>query len=426
MTDVAICVDAISKRYRLGTSVASDYGRLSEAVVNAPRAFFRSLRHVGSRFGGDSATAESFWALRDVSFDVKQGEVCGIIGRNGAGKSTLLKVLSRITEPTTGRFGLCGRVASLLEVGTGFHPELTGRENIFLSGITLGMKRAEVRNRFDEIVEFSGVDKFLDTPVKHYSSGMQVRLGFSVAAHLESEILIIDEVLAVGDASFQKKCLGKLSDVAGSGRTALFVSHNLVAVRSLCSSAVLIEEGRVSLQGDAASVVAEHLKSLSVPKLDGDDRRIDAGGIKRIISCRALGKSDDASRAFSIDEPLDIVLDIELDRTAGEIGYGVVFHFSYEDGTMAFATASPQERIAAASAIPSTLRSWRCRVPSQTLNEGQYVLEAVLISADFQLLSRVPDLLSFDTYDEKPRGGWYGKWAGVMRPVCEWNLPASN
>ncbi len=427
MTDIAICVDSISKRYRLGTSNSSEYGRLSEAIVGVPRALLRGVHRTllgrNREASERAAKGDTFWALRDVSFNVRSGEVCGIIGRNGAGKSTLLKVLSRITEPTSGRFGLSGRVASLLEVGTGFHPELTGRENIFLSGITLGMKRSEVRRRFDEIVDFSGVEKFLDTPVKHYSSGMQVRLGFSVAAHLESEILIIDEVLAVGDASFQKKCLGKLNAVAGSGRTALFVSHNLVAVRSLCSSAVLIDEGRVAMLGDAASVVAEHLKTLAESTADGRERVVGVGGIKRVVSCQTRRPTDYSAETLSIDEPLDIELNVELDPAADEVGYGVVFHFYFEDGTLAFASASPQRKAMPQASPRARLHQWNCRVPAGVLNEGQYVLEVLLIASDFGLLGRMPDMLSFETFDTKPRGGWYGKWVGVMRPVCDWTSP---
>jgi lipopolysaccharide transport system ATP-binding protein len=247
----AIVVDNISKRYLIGHQVRHD--TLRDSLAHGARAFLSSLKR------GPRLSQEEFWALRDVSFKVEAGEVVGIIGRNGAGKSTLLKILSRITEPTHGRITLRGRVASLLEVGTGFHPELSGRENIFLNGAILGMSRAEIRKKFDEIVAFAEVERFLDTPVKRYSSGMYVRLAFAVAAHLEPEILIVDEVLAVGDAGFQKKCLGKMSEVAGSGRTVLFVSHNISVVRNLCRSAVLLKEGRVLRQGDVHEVTADYL-----------------------------------------------------------------------------------------------------------------------------------------------------------------------
>src|SRR5437868_7649743 len=232
----------ISKQYRLGARQAA-YSTLRESISGFVRAPLNRLR------ANRAAADNMIWALRDVSFHVEAGDVVGIIGRNGAGKSTLLKILSRITEPTTGQIDLYGRVGSLLEVGTGFHPELTGRENVYLNGAILGMSKAEIRRQFDAIVDFAGVEKFLDTPVKRYSSGMYVRLAFAVAAHLNSEILIVDEVLAVGDAEFQKKCLGKMKDVASSGRTVLFVSHNMAAISNLCSSCIVMEAGRVAFQG---------------------------------------------------------------------------------------------------------------------------------------------------------------------------------
>src|SRR5437773_3663572 len=244
MSDIAIKVQGLGKKYLLRHQAQgrSRYKSLRDVLTDKAK----SLLRPGGRHGQAKPTREEFWALKDVSFDIKQGEAVGIIGRNGAGKSTLLKLLSRITEPTTGRFEVEGRVASLLEVGTGFHPELTGRENIFLNGAILGMSGAEIRKKFDEIVAFAEVEKFLDTPVKRYSSGMYVRLAFAVAAHLEPEILVVDEVLAVGDAEFQKKCLGKMQDVARGGRTVLFVSHNMAAVAALCTRAFLLADGKVT------------------------------------------------------------------------------------------------------------------------------------------------------------------------------------
>lgn len=253
MTDIAIQVEQLSKRYRLG--------------IQQER--YRSIRDLWSQTASQlwrkpsrpsAEDASSFWALRDLSFTIGQGDRVGIIGRNGAGKSTLLKILSRITEPTQGRVLIQGRVASLLEVGTGFHPELSGRENIFLNGAVLGMGHQEIRRKFDEIVAFAEVERFLDTPVKRYSSGMYVRLAFAVAAHLEPEILVVDEVLAVGDAQFQQKCMGKMQDVAQSGRTVLFVSHNMAAVRQLCGGAILLDGGQLSFMGDAETGVARYLQ----------------------------------------------------------------------------------------------------------------------------------------------------------------------
>jgi lipopolysaccharide transport system ATP-binding protein len=258
MSDTVIEVENLSKKYIIGHQKQERYTALRDVIADGAKAFWRSLSGGGS---GIPVNKEEFWALKDVSFEVKQGECIGIIGRNGAGKSTLLKILSRITEPTTGRIKIRGRVASLLEVGTGFHPELTGRENIFLNGSILGMSRAEIKAKFDEIVDFAEVEKFLDTPVKFYSSGMYVRLAFAVAAHLEPEILIVDEVLAVGDAAFQKKCLGKMGDVAEKeGRTVLFVSHNMEAIRRLCQKAILIKRGLIDFSGEVSIAINRYIQ----------------------------------------------------------------------------------------------------------------------------------------------------------------------
>jgi len=255
MVSPVITIDSISKRYLIGKKLA--YGSLREEITQAITAPFRRMGKNRSTLEGE----DMVWALKDISFDVNEGDIVGIIGKNGAGKSTLLKILSRITDPTEGRITMRGRMASLLEVGTGFHPELTGRENIFLNGALLGMSNAEIRRKFDEIVAFSEIEKFLDTPVKRYSSGMYVRLAFAVAAHLEPEILVIDEVLAVGDAAFQQKCLGKMGDVAKGGRTILFVSHNMAAVKKLCTRAVLLEGGRVAAEGSVEKVTEHYLNS---------------------------------------------------------------------------------------------------------------------------------------------------------------------
>lgn len=263
-TDVVIRAEGLGKRYLIGHQAERErYVALRDVITRSAASLARSVRDVahGRPTTGLGGSIEEFWALKDVNFEVRRGEVVGIIGRNGAGKSTLLKVLSRITEPTEGQVTIKGRVGSLLEVGTGFHPELTGRENIYLNGAILGMSRAEIRAKFDEIVAFAEVEKFLDTPVKRYSSGMYVRLAFAVAAHLEPEILVVDEVLAVGDVEFQKKCLGKMQDVAGHGRTVLFVSHNMGAVAALCGSALLLQKGRLIAQGTTDSIVGEYLRS---------------------------------------------------------------------------------------------------------------------------------------------------------------------
>ena len=275
MSDVALSVENLSKSYLVGHNKASreNYTALRDVIARNVHSLARKTRdmfHGRSIIQGDEV--EEFWALKDVSFEVKQGERIGIIGRNGAGKSTLLKILSRITEPTSGRVSIRGRVSSLLEVGTGFHPELSGRENIFLNGAILGMRRAEIARKFDEIVDFAEIERFLDTPVKRYSSGMYVRLAFAVAAHLEPEILIVDEVLAVGDARFQKKCLGKMESVGKEGRTILFVSHNMGAVRSLCSRAIILNQGQLLLDADADVTVERYLstnRKIELAKLPG-------------------------------------------------------------------------------------------------------------------------------------------------------------
>lgn len=279
MSDSAITVENLGKRYTLGAQKNKTDG-LRHALENTLKAPIRYF----SKNKGEKKQTQDFWALKDVNFDIKQGEVVGIVGRNGAGKSTLLKVLSRITEPTTGRITTRGRIASLLEVGTGFHPELTGRENIFLNGAVLGMSRVETKRKFDEIVEFAEVSKFLDTPVKRYSSGMYVRLAFAVAAHLEPEILIVDEVLAVGDAEFQAKCLGKMEDVAhNGGRTVLFVSHNMAAVQNLCKKGILLNHGEVDYVGGITEVIENYgarAKQLASQDLNSRDDRTGKGDVK--------------------------------------------------------------------------------------------------------------------------------------------------
>jgi lipopolysaccharide transport system ATP-binding protein len=264
MSDVVIKVENLGKKYLIRHQQRERYVALRDVMARGAKRFGKKLlspfiiHHSQSSNSPITASKEDFWALKDVSFEINQGDRVGIIGRNGAGKTTLLKLISRITEPTTGRITLKGRVASLLEVGTGFHPELTGRENIFLNGAILGMSRVEIRKKFDEIVDFAEVEKFLDTPVKRYSSGMYVRLAFAVAAHLEPEILVVDEVLAVGDAAFQKKCIGKMEEVGREGRTVLFVSHNMGVIKNLCNEGMLLNKGEMNGYGDIAKIVDEY------------------------------------------------------------------------------------------------------------------------------------------------------------------------
>jgi len=304
MSNVAVRVEGLGKLYRIGGK-QERYRTLRDSLTDAVSAPFkraRSLLH-GQAYGA-AGLEETIWALKDVSFEVKHGEVVGIIGRNGAGKSTLLKILSRITEPTEGYADVYGRVGALLEVGTGFHPELTGRENIYLNGAILGMGRAEIDRKFDEIVDFAGVEKFIDTPVKHYSSGMGLRLGFAVAAHLEPEILVVDEVLAVGDAQFQKKCLSKMSDVANDGRTVLFVSHNMTAVKSLCTRGVLLSEGYIKKSGNIGEVIHEYQK--------GGRGESQTTNTRRSVSFSNVMFNGGSSRIIDCTQPLEIQVSLDI------------------------------------------------------------------------------------------------------------------
>ena len=328
MSEIAITVDRVSKLYRLGK--AERYRTLRETLTDALTSPLRRKRMDGAA----RQETETFWALTDVSFEVSQGEVVGIIGRNGAGKSTLLKILSRITEPTAGRAEIRGRVGSLLEVGTGFHPELSGRENIFLNGAILGMKKAEILRKFDEIVAFAEVEKFIDTPVKHYSSGMYVRLAFAVAAHMETENLIVDEVLAVGDAEFQKKCLGKMESTArDEGRTVLFVSHNIAAIEGLCSSVVLLSAGKVVAKGSTKSIVHEYLRNVKrgpVVPLEGRKDR-EGSGIVKFTSVWLADNLSHGVAMFQCGRDATLVLEFE-NNSNHEIRLGVSLGIDNELG----------------------------------------------------------------------------------------------
>jgi len=324
----AIEVEGLGKRYRIGAAV-NRHRTIRDALVSHARL---TVNAVGRRLRGDfrRRTPETVWALRDVDFSVEHGETVGIIGSNGAGKSTLLKILSRITEPTTGSARIHGRVGSLLEVGTGFHPELTGRENTYLNGAILGMRRGEIDRKFDEIVAFAEVERFIDTPVKHYSTGMQLRLAFAVAAHLEPEILIVDEVLAVGDAAFQRRCLGKMGDVAGSGRTVLFVSHNMMAMRSLCSRCLHLDSGGIVAEGAPGDVVAGYMRNLGSDAAPGqwiDLRRAlrKGTGEVRFTSVRFTGRPDAYDGQLFPDGPAEFVCELEADaaRRVGSVAVSI-------------------------------------------------------------------------------------------------------
>ncbi len=411
MATSVIRVDGLSKRYRVGGR-AQPQRRLGEALEDLVLAPFRSMRGRGAD--------ETFWALKDVSFEVNRGEVLGIVGKNGAGKSTLLKILSRITEPTEGRAELRGRVASLLEVGTGFHGELTGRENVYLNGTFLGMRKREIDRKFDAIVAFSEVDRFIDTPVKRYSSGMYVRLAFAVAAHLEPEILLVDEVLAVGDAEFQRKCLGKMNDIAQEGRTVLFVSHNMAAVQRLCSSAILLREGKVPLPGDAVSVVAEYLRGdgLGGPRFRAEKET----GRAQLLSVDMRDANE-----IEIERPLSttsFVFDLAYvlpKRAPGtRVGIGVLS----VDGIVVF-TSNTRD---VAAEVPSEAGRYRARVtvPDNVLLAGDYHL-AVCIYNDGEILDLHEPALSF-TIESGPSPLYVGQFRrkGFVHVPCRWGVEGDS
>ncbi|HEX7997144.1 MAG TPA: polysaccharide ABC transporter ATP-binding protein [Pyrinomonadaceae bacterium] len=372
MSEIAIRCEGVGKRYRLGQR--ERYRALRDTLTDMMTAPFRIIRSAFQKSAnGNGKLDNMLWALRDVSFVVRPGEVVGIIGRNGAGKSTLLKILSRITKPSEGMVEIHGRVGSLLEVGTGFHPELTGRENIYLNGSILGMRKAEIDRKFDEIVRFAEVEEFIDTPVKRYSSGMYVRLAFAVAAHLEPEILVIDEVLAVGDAQFQKKCLGKMGDVAKEGRTVLFVSHNMQAVQSLCHRAILIEAGRVVAEGSAKEVVSRYLASISEmgSEINWPENEAPGNDEIRLTSLRVSTENSNGG-VYSSSEDLNVEMEFtaRMRHSALCVGFdvvnseGVVIARSYQ-------TDLPPENW---PELQFGKNRWQCTIPRGLLNAGLYYL----------------------------------------------------
>src|SRR5271165_840834 len=423
MSETIIAVENLSKRYLVEHSPSAQgykrYTALREVIGQKLGNFAcNALAVTRGRQVFQSCELEEFWALKDVSFEVHEGELLGIIGRNGAGKSTLLKILSRITDPTSGRITLRGRVASLLEVGTGFHPELTGRENIFLNGAVLGMSRAEIRKKFDEIVAFAEVDKFLDTPVKRYSSGMYVRLAFAVAAHLEPEILIVDEVLAVGDAEFQKKCLGKMNDVSRrDGRTVLFVSHNMAAVTQLTERAILLSHGSIAHSGDCQSVVEFYLaenRGRGVVEFDvrNNRRQYHATGDARIISLRF----NRSSPHFGFNEPLSFCVGIKAERHIARIRANMTV-FTRE-GTPVGCAEGPEITGLAAG----EQREMRLTLPSFGLSPGSYYCGVSIGRGDHFTGLKDYDILTetlfFDVMPEINELGVLGTWHPNWGSIC--------
>ena len=397
-------VENLGKEYRIGKRQQA-YDTLRETITGAVRRLGRA------RTNGKE---ERIWALKDVNFEVARGEVIGVIGRNGAGKSTLLKMLSRITQPTTGRAELFGRVASLLEVGTGFHPELTGRENIYLNGAILGMKKKEIALKFDQIVAFAELERFLDTPVKRYSSGMYMRLAFAVASHLEPEILLVDEVLAVGDAAFQKKCLGKMGAVAREGRTVLFVSHNMVAVRSLCGRALWLDRGEMVAAGETAPVVLDYLEQSTLPVLEQnweDPAQAPGNEIVQIRSARVRAVDTNDRQEITIESEIEIEFDFWSHQSDAVLN--LTMHLYTAEGVYVLATGSGSKL------RPRGLVRETVRIPGRFLNDGIYTVTIQFVQ-NSQSLYLHPEILVFEVLDAVRDGNWFGKWPGVVRPKLEW------
>jgi len=446
----SIRVEGIGKQYRLGEigmrtlreSLAESFRRLLGRGTPLHHAKVRqsaSDRLRRTRAEGEPARERGpgedsvrtavqqnrIWAIEDVSFTVRRGEVVGVIGRNGAGKSTLLKVLTRITTPTEGRAFLYGRVASLLEVGTGFHPELTGRDNVYLNGAVLGMTRSEIDAKFDNIVEFSGVGHFIDTPVKRYSSGMKVRLGFAVAAHLDPEILLIDEVLAVGDASFQKRCLGKMKDIASTGRTILFVSHNMRAITRLCPRAILLEEGRLTFDGPSHEAVSRYLGGVLLGTADRqwpDPARAPGNELARLRRARVTSEDGAAAEAVDIRKP--VILEMVYDVLRPGYVLQPNFHLYNDDNVCVFVTADRDPAWWRKSRPRGRFTS-RARIPGNFLAEGRFSVSVALSTPDPVVIHFVErEGLVFQVIDSQEgdsvRGDYTGQMPGVVRPDLQW------
>ena len=408
-----IKVENLFKQYQLGQvstgTISHDFNRWIHKIRGKEDPYEKITGENAREEKGDS---NYIWALKDINFTVNQGEVLGIIGRNGAGKSTLLKILSKVTAPTKGTLKIRGRIASLLEVGTGFHPELTGRENIFLNGAILGMTKSEIRSKFDEIVAFSGVEKYIDTPVKRYSSGMYVRLAFAVAAHLEPEILIVDEVLAVGDAEFQKKCLGKMKDVSNQGRTVIFVSHNLVAVKSLCKTGILMERGNITFSGSADETVEHYMKVNAAqlnPSISFDTPAVAPGN--ECIKLKAVSVqpsnpfiTDEISIHFSFwnfSDSTSVFLAFDLTDLHEEVVFGSIF--SFETGA-------------------DNLCQGVCSIPADLMNDGVYSIQLYFNDSSMRLLWSIPDVISFEVADKQRNNAYFGRINGAVRPKLKWNI----
>jgi lipopolysaccharide transport system ATP-binding protein len=422
MPNIVLRAEGVSKKYILthrGAGAAR--GTLRDKLIEQAVAAARWLTSTTAK--QEDPSREEFWALRDVSLKVEQGSVLGIIGRNGSGKSTLLKLFSRITEPTAGRITLRGRVTSLLEVGTGFHPELTGRENIFLNGAILGMSRLEIRRKFDEIVAFAEVEQFLDTPIKRYSSGMYIRLAFAVAAHLEPEILIVDEVLAVGDVAFQKKCLRRMNDVAGEGRTIVLVSHNMLSVEGLCTQAVWLHGGRVMASGEPHRIISQYLRTSFSPRAYRDwTYQVPAPGNDYVRLQRALMRPKNGEMAEPVRVCDAFVLEFQLLNLRPDTYLYVSIQLYNDHGILVFESAPVEANPWLGKPFPAGSFKFACHVPANLLNAGVHRVTLAVARNEDVLLHKEEDILVFEIADStEKRGGWYGTWEGAVRPILAWD-----
>lgn len=408
-------VEDLRKRYRLGVI---DRGLLASELT-AWMARLQGREDPRGSLGiqpGEQRSGDYFWALRGVSFNVAEGEVLGLIGRNGAGKSTVLKLLSRITLPTSGNIRMRGRMSSLLEVGTGFHPELTGMENIHLNGAILGMRRAEITAKLDEIIAFSGIEHHIDTPIKRYSSGMKVRLGFAVAAHLDPDILVVDEVLAVGDAEFQRRCLGRMRSVADSGRTVIFVSHNMFSVQSLCTRAIWLDKGSVRDDGPVVQVVRNYLTECSAQTHERiwDEQEIPGTDEVRLLSIRALSEAEDG--LFSTGHAVTVEMDIaNTGVTDEDLNIQLIVHT--DNDVVAFVSDMTESIGTAIWPLGRNLVT--CTIPPDLLNDGGYRF-SVLFQRKGNRHFLVQDAISIDVQEGPRRGAWFQKWQGALRPTLQW------
>ena len=412
-----ITIENVGKQYRVASEKRAAYATLREALVGA---FNTSVKRLTGR--AERSEEETFWALRGINLDVYPGDRLGIIGCNGAGKSTLLKILSRITEPTEGRTRLYGRVGSLLEVGTGFHGELTGRENIYLNGAILGMKHAEIEHNFEQIVAFAEIGRFLDTPVKRYSTGMYMRLAFAVAAHLQPEILIVDEVLAVGDAAFQKKCLGKMSEVSRDGRTVIFVSHNMAAVQNLCSRVIWLAGGKIVQEGDPSRVVSDYLRTTltTMSQQTWNDPSAAPGNDRvRIHRAAVLPANGMLQDHVTVRTPLRVEFEYWNLLPGAQLNLSVIVRT--EEGSPIFSTASFREPEWHGKPFPAGLFRSSFEIPADLLNDGVHRVQLDIRRNERDLVFHMDDILVFDVLDAvEERTAWFGKWIGTVRPQLRW------